>query len=366
MYVHTNDWPADLSTCTRGSHNIIRSHWNSEAQTCCWIHSEFHFSIMTTPAPKRFACNDTLPKQDAQKTLQQDGSIILTGLERTSSSSLSLSSWSELASWVPRHVWTASELRLSNHRADAVHIEHEALKLQGEALPPHSDGYIWGDCYPDLVILVCETPADDHGGANYLIDGHAVLNRLSESCRNLLEHELVDHTERGENGFATGAESVVPVIRYLDAKGWRSHWKEGPTKHLCWRRMVSKNGTEMRSNARNGEEPYISIWATAPGTADGKTSDILAALWELDRSIAAEENRAPRFVLKEGEALIVDNFRMLHARDAFHGSENKRRMWRVWSWTNASFGLPPQVHASGGQDVPSNILQAEKAIQAKT
>lgn len=342
--------------------------FGSEAKN---VHNTRHhsfFSIMTTSQPQCFACNEgNFSKEDARRALQRDGSIIITGLQPSSSSS-----WSEIASLVPTVVWDQHELLVKNHSAAAVHVEHEALKLQGAALPPHSDGYIWGDRFPDLVILVCEKPADSDGGANFLIDGYAVLNRLSTSTRELLEKELVDHTERGENSYAQGAESIVPVIRYQDATGWRKARLENTIggenvhgeRNLCWRRMVSKDATEKISKAAPGEEPYISIWAAAPGTSESKSTEILAALMELDRAIAAEEKSSPRFALKEGEALIVDNFRMLHAREAFHGSENKRRMWRVWSWTNASFGLPPEVQAAG-DDLPSNILQAEKAIQAK-
>lgn len=313
---------------------------------------------MMTSLPQRFACNAGFDKEGAQEALLKDGSIILTELEPSPS-------WSEISALVPTLVWDSNQLLLNSHRADAVHIEHEALELQGEALPPHSDGYIWGDCFPDLVILVCETPADNQEGANYLIDGYAVFNRLSERTKDFLEKEQIDHTERGENSYAQGAESVVPLIRYLDPKGWRAA-APNMTSNLCWRRMISKDGTKKRTEAKEAkaEEPYISIWAPPLETEVAKADAIKEALLEVDQAIAAEEGSAPRFALKKGEALIVDNFRMLHARGAFHGSENTRRMWRVWSWTDASFGLPPEVQATG-ENVPSNILQAEKAIQAQ-
>ncbi len=286
---------------------------------------------------------------EVQTALQRDGSVILTNIEPSSS-------WSDIASMVPTQVWHGNDLLLRRHRADPVHEEHEALNIQGEALQPHSDGYMWGDCFPDLVILICEEPADGDGGANYLIDGYAILNRLTEETRKLLSNELVDQTERGENSFTIGAESIAPVFRYLEPKGWR---KAVDQPYLCWRRMVTKDAAEAKTTARKlgMPMPYTSLWTPMKDTPDSKSEAIKAALLQVNQAIEAEEDVTPRFALKKGEALIVDNFRMLHAREAFHGSENKRRMWRVWSWTNAAFALPPEIKSSG-EGVPSSILRS--------
>merc|ERR1719265_946933 len=51
---------------------------------------------------------------------------------------------------------------------------------------------------------------------------------------------------------------------------------------------------------------------------------------------AAEE--APRIFLKPGDALIVDNYRMFHGRDAFR--DEQRLLWRVWIWTDGARGVP--------------------------
>ena len=48
---------------------------------------------------------------------------------------------------------------------------------------------------------------------------------------------------------------------------------------------------------------------------------------------------APRFKLGPGEALIVDNYRVLHGRDGY--SDLNRMMWRVWIWTEEAMGTPP-------------------------
>jgi len=47
---------------------------------------------------------------------------------------------------------------------------------------------------------------------------------------------------------------------------------------------------------------------------------------------------APRFVLQAGEALCIDNYRMLHGRTGFDDIE--RTLWRIWAWTSESLGVP--------------------------
>src|SRR5690606_33495845 len=45
----------------------------------------------------------------------------------------------------------------------------------------------------------------------------------------------------------------------------------------------------------------------------------------------------PRFSLRPGEALCVDNYRVLHGRDPYEGA---RFMWRIWAWTTDGNGVP--------------------------
>ena len=48
---------------------------------------------------------------------------------------------------------------------------------------------------------------------------------------------------------------------------------------------------------------------------------------------------AARIKLGKGEAVVVDNYRVLHSREAF-GGNGERRLWRVWTWTKDSDGRP--------------------------
>eukprot|EP00977_Amphora_coffeiformis_P013706 scaffold3651_cov156-Amphora_coffeaeformis.AAC.3 len=320
---------------------------------------------MKSHPPRKFDIKSAFSKEEVRQAFNKDGAVVLSNLFPLDSSS-----WQDIAAQVPHLVWESQDLLLQQHRADAVHEEHQKLSLAGEALHPHSDGYIWGDKYPDLVILSCEEPAGENQGANYLIDGYDVVARLDSTTKAFLEKTLIDHTERSETAYVNGAESIVPVVRWLEPRGWRQNESENreTSRRLCWRRMIGKDfAGKQVEDKETGEVQYASLWAPVQESEDKEA--VKEALHELDRAIAAEGHESLRFTLAKGEALIVDNFRMLHSREAFHGLDHKRRMWRVWSWTNASFGLPPQVVASNENkefNLPSNILDAEKSIQAET
>mgnify|MGYP006096304587 FL=1 len=61
-------------------------------------------------------------------------------------------------------------------------------------------------------------------------------------------------------------------------------------------------------------------------------------LRRVDLAIHAEAKIAERVRLEKGEAVCIDNYRVLHSREAFDIGE--RRLWRVWTWTTDSDGRP--------------------------
>jgi alpha-ketoglutarate-dependent taurine dioxygenase len=185
-----------------------------------------------TTAPKRLDIHDLGYQDEATLALQKFGAIILTNIFPSSGQS-----WKDRATEIPSLLFSPEKFLLSNHQAAGVHVEHDGLSgLKGKPLLPHSDGYVWGDHYPDLVILLCEQQSQ--GGESYLIDGERVVARLDEATVDLLQTVNVDHTERSDTGMACGAESIVPVLRWLTMKQYGG-WRSIDQKRLCWRRMVS-------------------------------------------------------------------------------------------------------------------------------
>ena len=56
-------------------------------------------------------------------------------------------------------------------------------------------------------------------------------------------------------------------------------------------------------------------------------------------TVFAASAHAPRFRVEAGEALIVDNYRALHIREAYRDMD--RFSWRVWMWVEGQCHGPP-------------------------
>ena len=79
--------------------------------------------------------------------------------------------------------------------------------------------------------------------------------------------------------------------------------------------------------------------APAHPNADESTSPAAdrAMIDAFHAAMQAQGKAAPRFHLERGEALIVDNWRLLHGRDRYF--DKRRSLWRVWFWTEESAGV---------------------------
>ena len=91
------------------------------------------------------------------------------------------------------------------------------------------------------------------------------------------------------------------------------------------------------SKPETREAPSQSCWAVTPETLAAAPSGGLAPeeLCEIiDQAIHEEAMDAGRVKLNAGEAVCIDNYRCLHAREAFWG-ERERRLWRIWTWTSS-------------------------------
>ena len=243
--------------------------------------------------------------------------------------------------------------------------EPDSFTPMGNSLLPHTDGYIYGDYMPDMVFLLLEAQSDN-GGENFLVDGEAVLRRLGSNATNSLHVQLahtatVDLTERlSSGGVTTGREAFGPVFRRRD---------DGT---LWWRRQIQTTAyeraqqVEKQQEARGddddeaeheGVQPYQSLWQ--PTDADEEAAAATRAmLHAVDSAVQEETMAAERFHLRSGEALLIDNLRILHGREAYSSKSlrNERKMWRVWAWTDRTAGLPDGMKEIGSPVHASKLL----------
>lgn len=164
-----------------------------------------------------------------------------------------------------------------------------------EELPLHTDGFSYGDRVCDAIFLLC-AQAGRTGGESFLADGWAVVAAADPELRAFLHDEPVDLTEPGMHPI------VSPVVRTLG------------------------NG---RSVIRR--TPFMTPAPDAPDP--DRTAALIERYRALTRSLAPT---LPRFRIEPGEALCVDNYRVLHGRAPYTG---ERFLWRVWAWTTD--GAPP-------------------------
>ena len=170
------------------------------------------------------------------------------------------------------------------------------------ALFAHTDGFAYGDLYPDYMCLTCVT-ASPSGGENFLVDGYAVYAELAARFEQRgLDSPLtllaVDQTETGMQA------SVSPIVQRT------------PNDRLMVRRTLGAKPAR-DSLVPGFDQSIIDEWEGAVDEA---------------------ATHAPRFLLAPGSTLIADNYRIMHGREGYSSME--RFMWRVWVWTHASLGVP--------------------------
>lgn len=179
---------------------------------------------------------------------------------------------------------------------------------QSTPLSVHTDGFAYGELYPDFFLLCCaqDSPV---GGESFLVDGHSVIANLARSSGDAdilqrLQQVAVDQTEPGMQ------PSLTPVIGRTT--GGR----------LMLRRF-----------------PY-----QRPAADSAHPADDQAMLDRWHAAVEAAADEAPRFRLRPGDVAVIDNYRMLHGREAY--VDMNRLMWRVWVWTTSAFGVPAgQLHS---------------------
>jgi hypothetical protein len=170
---------------------------------------------------------------------------------------------------------------------------------------PHNDGANpYGDLFPDFIMLVCEKGAES-GGESYMLDGHAMIQTMApEVKRWFLETPLET------KGFDKRAGKMTT---------WRS-----PALQRCvgtgrWRLRAPIDG------AADGGPVLDQPCGEAESVVQGQA---VISAWQEALLIAGPA--APRFKLRPGQALICDNYRIMHGREPHFG---ERLLWRCWVWT---------------------------------
>ena len=170
----------------------------------------------------------------------------------------------------------------------------------------HTDGFAYGDAYPDYIFLLCVRAATS-GGESFVVDTYAILDALRESAQ---AEDRAFHTflttmpvEQTEPDFRT---SIAPVV--LDnGRGRRmSRWTP-----------VQRPDATLPESERERHARLLDRWKTLTYEAS---------------------MRAPRFTLQPGETICLDNYRMLHGRTGFDDVE--RALWRIWAWTSEAPRVP--------------------------
>jgi gamma-butyrobetaine dioxygenase len=231
----------------------------------------------------------------ARAAVREHGAAVLTGCDTSETGARSL----------PTLVFGSTLLAVpeaAEVREGGVHDPRPEYLNHTTPLPAHTDGFAYGDRYPDHFLLVCVADSEV-GGESFLIDGYAVLDRLADDpstawVPGALEDVVIEQTQPGKRS------AVSPVVQRA---------RDG---RLMVRRFPHQRP---RPDSRDpvSDQRMIDLWAGPSSTP---------------------RQRAPRFKLAPGDAVIIDNYRMLHGRDAY--ADLRRHMWRVWCWTDRCRGVP--------------------------
>jgi len=303
--------------------------------------------------------------EDALDALWRDGAVVLTDAARDSQSD-----FRAIAGDLPSRLFAgvgAPNLLSPQAPVNGVHDElreaqSRGLYVPGSGLLPHTDGYVYGDDLPDFIFLLCEQPSI-LGGSNALLDGQAIIDGLRAGARDdrdlahWLSTAAVDLSEPKDGGIAAGRAAEGPIVQFHNTRAgrmrlkWRRQINVQQVKKLgLWHPLPKSPGKQNYTSCTDvATDQYVSLWRPLPSTDEETASAMLTRMHKVDmllQQATAEAFSRHTFSLARGEVLVVDNYRVLHARAPYTPADNssgesERRFWRVWSWTSEGTGLPP-------------------------
>ncbi len=227
-----------------------------------------------------------------------------------------------------------AQKHLRNHQTGITDIIDESCQNKktqvasnGEFLP-HTDGtYLNGMIRskegkyfrvgpPKFILLQCIQPASDGGGTNILVDGEMILHSMIEKEPELLSSVFSPISiMRGDHLVLD-----VPIFKTLPSGFYALRFSYDSDMYF-----PKKMGVQL---ARFNER-YIS------------NSEYMTLKH-----------------LKEGEILVIDNLRSLHARTAFVGERHLRRLW-IHDDTESEEFINPQGDLYYKSDIPATSPTAK-------
>lgn len=129
-------------------------------------------------------------------------------------------------------------------------------------------------------------------------------------------------------------ESLSPIYKTVAAPedGLFAQRPERPFFRLFGDQRSLGESLEASGPYRPGAPIHPDADESTDPTADRAMIDAFHAAMQV------QGTAAPRFQLQQGEALVVDNWKLLHGRDRYF--DKRRSLWRVWFWTEESVGVP--------------------------
>lgn len=169
-------------------------------------------------------------------------------------------------------------------------------------MPPHNDGFAFGDFAPDRLFLFSARPAAV-GGESFLIDGLKVLDILAQDpanaemvqfCRTVdIDHSEPNFPQEGYSPIVRTTPSGPPQVRHHPYLAPIM----GPDEAAQW--------------------PFVEHWKAA---------------------VTAARDTGPRFRLEAGDMACVDNYRIFHGRHGY--TDPARVLYSIWGWSTSAVAVP--------------------------
>lgn len=170
----------------------------------------------------------------------------------------------------------------------------------------HTDGFAYGNRLPDYIFLLCQRPATA-GGMSLWLDAYRILDALAASSDpdDVALHDFLttDPVEQTEPGFQA---SLAPVVMTTPSGRRMVRWTP-----------VQRADPQLSPDAHERQRAFLERWRTL---------------------LHAASLEAPKCLLRAGEAICLDNYRMMHGRTGFDDLD--RTLWRIWAWTREGMGVP--------------------------